>query len=74
MLWRATVSAGDAMRANVVDPMASDWAGDGSGGRAMSILADFSPKCRGCGMKCSGCVTKCTGCQIYKVYGLRHKV
>jgi hypothetical protein len=39
-----------------------------------AILADFSPKCRGCGMKCSGCVTKCTGCQIYKVYGLRHKV
>ena len=40
----------------------------------LAILADFSPKCRGCGMKCRGFVTKCTGCQIYKVYGLRPKV
>jgi hypothetical protein len=47
-IWRATVSAGDAMRANgrSVDPMASDWAGDGSGGRCAegSDFAQFFAK------------------------------
>ena len=58
-IWRATVSAGDAVRANgrAVDPMASDWAGVPAGGRAMRrgvrfcpILPDFCPNCRGCGI------------------------
>ena len=45
---------------------AIDRAGDVPRGQ---ILADFSPKCMGCGMKCSGCqvITK-------KVYGLQNNV